>query len=697
VTALANGDYVVSSPTWNGGPVGGLGAATWGDGTRGVTGPVSAANSLIGSDPRDDVGTGVTALTNGNYVVASPGWNNLRGAATWGDGTAGITGTVSAANRLVGSNPGDLVGDSAYPLLRDNGVTALSNGNYVVASPYWDGGLYMGRGAATWGDGARGVTGVVSAANSLVGSSPRDQVGWSGVTPLSDGNYVVQSPLWNGERGAATWGQGTAGVTGAVDAGNSLVGPAPLYSVSGGGVTELRNGNYVVVSAGAATWGDGAAGVTGVVSAANSLLGVYEGSPVLALSDGNYVVDNSLYDGYRGAATWVSGADGQTLDGAATITPQNSLLGQAPGAILHAVGENPVYHTFVASAPFAGGGRVTAGLADPNLLTFPLGQAQTLTVTPAFLTRTLDRGTAVVLQASNDLTVNSPVTVRAGGHGGALTLQAGRSIVLNAGITTDNGALTLVANDTLASGVVDDQRDPGPAVIGMAPGTALDTGSGPLTVELRDGAGLTNTASGAVTLRAVTAGALSVANDGPSAGSDVVVGPVATAGPQAYASPHGTTSVAGDLAAAGGPITFRDSVAVHDGLTVDAGAGTVDFAGAGLQTLHSGSGARFGNLVHGGAGTLRLTGGLAVTGTLTNAAGTFDAAGQPVTVTGDYVQTGGGTALRGGTLTAGGLLDLRGGTLSGPGTLDADVRNAATLSPGPGTATGVLTVTGDYT
>ena len=49
-------------------------------------------------------------MSNGNYVVESPCWNGSRGAATWGNGSTGMSGTVSAANSLVGSNPGDYVG-----------------------------------------------------------------------------------------------------------------------------------------------------------------------------------------------------------------------------------------------------------------------------------------------------------------------------------------------------------------------------------------------------------------------------------------------------------------------------------------------------------------------------------------------------------------------------------------------------------
>jgi hypothetical protein len=54
-----------------------------------VNGPVSAANSLVGSTANDNVGSGaVRQLTNGDYVVASPNWDNGAainvGAATWG-------------------------------------------------------------------------------------------------------------------------------------------------------------------------------------------------------------------------------------------------------------------------------------------------------------------------------------------------------------------------------------------------------------------------------------------------------------------------------------------------------------------------------------------------------------------------------------------------------------------------------------
>jgi hypothetical protein len=628
ITALQNGNYVVGSPSWNSD----RGAATWGSGTTGIIDVVSATNSLIGSNPRagtapgDEVGAITTALQNGNYVVGSPSWNSDRGAATWGSGTTGIIDAVSATNSLVGSNPavgttpGDEVGAS---------VTALQNGNYVVGSPRWN----SDRGAATWGSGTTGIIDVVSATNSLVGSNPAvgttpgDEVGAS-VTALQNGNYVVGSPSWNSDRGAATWGSGTTGIIDVVSATNSLVGSNPAVGTTpgdevGANVTALQNGNYVVASpnwngkSGATTWGSGTAGVTGIVSGTNSLVGANPNDQVgllgldeesgniygvFALSNGNYVVGSAFWNGNRGAATWCSGTSGQTLDGNSNINAQNSLVGLSANAGLVDIGDSAAFQSFVVNFVTEGSGRVTVGLVDPNQLTFARGQAQTVTITPGFLTRTLNTGTAVVLQASNDITVNSPVTVSAGGNGGALTLQAGRSILLNASITTDNGALTLIANDQLANGVVDSQRDPGSAVITMAAGTTLNTGSGALTVQLRDGAGLTNHDSGAITLQTVTAGSASVVNNGPSAGSNIILGTVTTSGAQSYTNPNGTATVTGNLTTTNSPVTFNQSVVLNAGLTINVGTSAVNFAGGTAAP---------------NPGTLTVTGGFVLTSSTT--------------------------------------------------------------------------------
>jgi hypothetical protein len=292
VTALVNGNFVIASPDWSNGGTSSVGAVTWGSGTAGIAGTVSSANSLVGSSASDQIGSGrVTALTNGNYVVASPLWDNSThadaGAATWGSGTAGLSGTVSTANSIVGAGPGNNVGGG--------GVTALTNGNYVVSSPLWDQDLnHTDLGAVTWADGATAEHFPVSFQNSLVGHLSGDEVGSGGVTALPNGNYVVSSPLWDSSStvadvGAATWGDGTTGVQGPISlVNNSLVGGHAGDEVGSGGVTALTNGNYVVSSP---LWDNGNAADVGAATWGDGTTGVKGG-----ISNSNSLLGNRSGD-----------------------------------------------------------------------------------------------------------------------------------------------------------------------------------------------------------------------------------------------------------------------------------------------------------------------------------------------------------------------------------------------------------------
>jgi len=212
---------------------------------NGATGAL--ISTLKGSTANDNVGlTGVTALTNGNFVVNSPYWDNPNratnaGAVTWGSGSIGVNGVVSDTNSLVGATTNDQIASG--------GVTALINGNYMVNSPSWDNGANSDVGAVTLGGGTVGAKGLVSSANSLVGTTADDQIG-SDVTALTNGNFVVQSPVWDNQFtvnvGAVTWGNGTVGVKGFVSSANSLVGATANDLIGSGGVTALTNGNFVV-------------------------------------------------------------------------------------------------------------------------------------------------------------------------------------------------------------------------------------------------------------------------------------------------------------------------------------------------------------------------------------------------------------------------------------------------------------------
>ena len=117
VTALTNGNYVLAG--WSQG----WATATWANGMTGISGTVSATNSLVaGGDVSSDFK--VTPLANGNYVADFVGWDGNMGAVTWGNGTTGTVGTVSAANSLVGSTFGDSVG-------RNGSYTVVSTINYT--------------------------------------------------------------------------------------------------------------------------------------------------------------------------------------------------------------------------------------------------------------------------------------------------------------------------------------------------------------------------------------------------------------------------------------------------------------------------------------------------------------------------------------------------------------------------------------
>ena len=676
VTALANGNYVVSSSNWANGTATNAGAVTWGNGTTGAIGTVSAANSLVGSQANDTVsgtaGSTITALSNGNYVVVSSAWANgaatKAGALTWGNGTTGVIGTVSAANSLVGSNANDRVGSS--------NITELASGNYVVSSQNWANGTATKAGAVTWGNGTSGVSGTLSAANSLVGSHANDGVGSAGgsFNTLSNGNYLVFSPTWaNGiatNAGALTWGSGTSGVSGTISTANSVVGTSynqslgfkvlsnGNYVVSStslsltsvvyagavawangmtglkgtldrsnalvgshdrdfvGTVIALANGNYVVLasawangtatSAGAVTWVNGTTGMTGTINSSNSLVGSRAGDSVGAgglteLSNGNYVVNSPNWNNgaatKAGAVTWVSGTGAVS----GTVSVANSLVGSQANDSVGSMGITTLANgNYVVSSPKwaygprASAGAVTLGSASSgvsgavsgwnSLAGEQAGQSvgsggvasladgravvrspawdtnlghvdiidfdnntystlpQTYSVTPSgtstlpkFTLQTqLNNGTAVVLQAHNDITLSNALNIVGFGGvtPGTLTLQAGRSVLLNASISTSNGNLNLIANDKAANGVVDANRDAGVAQMTQAAGTTINAGTGSVSIDLRDGAGLTNHTVGTVTLANINAGSLSVQS------------PVFTASASAVSKTYDTTTTA---------------------------------------------------------------------------------------------------------------------------------------------------------
>ncbi|MBI5088414.1 MAG: hypothetical protein HZB15_06005 [Actinobacteria bacterium] len=236
VVPLPGGRYVVGSEMWDDGAVTNVGAARWAAALGAMVGPVTSANSLVGTQANDAVGANVVALSNGNYIVGSRSWHANRGAATWANLTGGPTGPVTDTNSVVGTAAGDGVGQLVQP---------VGGGNAVIGSPSYN----SGRGAATWIDGSRGRVGLLDVSNSLIGGQAGDFVGGS-VAVLVTGNYVVNASSWdNGsvaDVGAATFASGTVGLTGYVSPQNSLIG-----STAGDGIGfayPLPDGGYVLQS-----------------------------------------------------------------------------------------------------------------------------------------------------------------------------------------------------------------------------------------------------------------------------------------------------------------------------------------------------------------------------------------------------------------------------------------------------------------
>jgi hypothetical protein len=131
---------------------------------------VSAGNSLVGTFANDGIGAVVTALSNGNYIVSNPYWSNgsaiSAGIVTWG-GRNGTIGTASASNSLVGTTTSAEIGSGAG---FSDGITALSNGSYLVLSQYGD----NGTGAVTLARGSMPIVGVTDSSNSVLGGTTFD-------------------------------------------------------------------------------------------------------------------------------------------------------------------------------------------------------------------------------------------------------------------------------------------------------------------------------------------------------------------------------------------------------------------------------------------------------------------------------------------------------------------------------------------
>lgn len=396
---LPNGNYVVSAPLLDDGALVDVGAAAFGDGRIGARGVIGAHNALLGSSAGDRYGEVIYVLASGDYVVCAANWNHGAladaGAATFASGTDGRSGVVSAQNSLVGGSAGDRVClDGVAPAFDPSGQATSSN-RYAVRSHLWRNGNGQSVGAVTVGSGPMGIAGVVSSANSIVGSSSDDAVGEGLVYLLADGTLAVAAPGWD-----------RPGATPVVDAGAVLVGPATTVGVLsaanalvgssagdqvGSSVEPLPTGHFLALTpawrngnaqrAGAASFIP-ASGRSGAVSAANSLVGSSSndevGARLLILGNGNYLLAAPGFD--RGAVTDAGavllGSGTSGLSG--TISASNALLGARAndrvGSSLRRVGPGNVNYLVISPDFSAGGVPATGAVSFASGVTGLVGE-----------------------------------------------------------------------------------------------------------------------------------------------------------------------------------------------------------------------------------------------------------------------------------------------------------------------------------
>jgi Repeat of unknown function (DUF5650) len=323
VAALPNGNFVIVSPLDDVGGVSNAGSVMLVDGATGA--PIGAA--LTGNTANDLLGlSGVTVLANGNFAVVSPN-----------DDVAGIpdAGSVILVDGATGAQVGaTIAGNATGDLLGSGGVTALVNGNFAIASPADDVGSVSNAGSVMLVNGTTGA----QIGFAFAGDAANDQMGSGGVTALANGNFVIASPL--DDVGSAVVDAGSVrlvnGTTGTL-IGGILTGILAGDSLGSGGVTALANGNFViasplddaggVVDAGLVSLMNGATGAVIGAQAGNAPSDQLGSGGVTALANGNFVIASPFDDvgsvSDAGSVMLVDGASGARIG--------SILAGDAPG------------------------------------------------------------------------------------------------------------------------------------------------------------------------------------------------------------------------------------------------------------------------------------------------------------------------------------------------------------------------------
>ena len=231
VTALTNNNFVIASAYDDVG-VSNAGSVML---INGLTGS-QIGSTLAGNAANDYLGfSAITALTNNNFVIASE-YDNLGGSVVDAGSVILVSGATGAQ---IGST---LAGNTASDFLGFSGITALTNNNFVIASPYDDVGV-SDAGSVMLVNGATGAL-----IGTIVGDTASDQLGYSFITALTNNNFVIASE--NDNVGGITDAGSVMLINGATGAqiGSTLAGNTASDKLGFTGVAKLNNNHFVVAS-----------------------------------------------------------------------------------------------------------------------------------------------------------------------------------------------------------------------------------------------------------------------------------------------------------------------------------------------------------------------------------------------------------------------------------------------------------------
>lgn len=286
------------------------------------SGSQSLVGSVYGDQANDRIGlTGITAL-GGNFIISSENDNS---------GTVTRAGSVRLVNGSTGREIAALVGNDADDRLGSHGITVLANGNYLATSVFDDNGELSDAGSIRLMNGSTG-----SEIRTLFGSL-RETLGLGGVTALGNSNYVIASPRasdgFNASAGSVRLMNGATG-----ESINTLFGTQSRSQLGDSGVTALTNNNYVITSS---SDDDGSRLIGGSVRLVNGDTGVevsalfgdeggdFFSSEIVALSNSHYVIispdDNHDADRDVGSVRLMNGNTGAEINAFFGDQPEDSL------------------------------------------------------------------------------------------------------------------------------------------------------------------------------------------------------------------------------------------------------------------------------------------------------------------------------------------------------------------------------------